>query len=150
MIVNRWRDPGGKDSSRPAGTAEGLVAGGSLWWQGEFWGLPPWGWGWGGDDAVHKKNPKHRDSVLLGYAPNVTPNSISGFSEPLGHWERSEWKDYDVYSKDNIWSGCVLCWVIMLLGVVTLQLSGDTNQAFQCQDSLHNGTEEDKECHRKK
>lgn len=39
----------------------------------------------GGDDAVHKKNPKHRDRVLLGYAPNVTPNSISGFSEPLGH-----------------------------------------------------------------
>lgn len=39
----------------------------------------------GGEDAVHKKNPKHRDSVLLGYAPNVTPNSISGFSEPLGH-----------------------------------------------------------------
>lgn len=30
----------------------------------------------------------------------------------------------------------------MLLGVVTLWLSGDTNQAFQCQDSLRNGTEE--------
>lgn len=30
-------------------------------------------------DAVFKTNPKHRDSVLLGYAPNVTPNSISGF-----------------------------------------------------------------------
>lgn len=36
--------------------------------------------GWGGSkDAVFKTNPKHRDSVLLGYAPNVTPNSISGF-----------------------------------------------------------------------
>lgn len=30
----------------------------------------------------------------------------------------------------------------MLLRVVTLWLSGDTNQAFQCQDSLHSGTEE--------
>lgn len=36
-------------------------------------------WGGGSKDAVFKTNPKHRDSVLLGYAPNVTPNSISGF-----------------------------------------------------------------------
>lgn len=29
-----------------------------------------------------------------------------------------------------------------MLLIVTLWLSGDTNQAFQCQDSLHSGTEE--------